>query len=192
MTLFKLKRSGGPKDLEISMAGLKLGKSVLQVDGSDSSLIAALAKVVGLSGQACAVAQTSGKAELFEKSAAKEGVLVEVKVAELTLFPYQDDTFDLVLLKQALGELNQTRRVLCLQQVFRVLKVTGRCLVIDTAIRGGLGALFSQRSIDRRYSELGGAEHALKEEGFHGVRLLGEREGLAFVEGTKPTSRSSD
>ena len=187
MALFKLKKSGGPRDLELSMAGLKLGRYVLQLDGSDPGLIAALAAVVGLSGQACAVAQTQEQAQLFERSAAKEGVLVEVKVADLATLPYDDNFFDVVVLKQLLGGLNQTRRILCLQQVLRVLTAGGRCLVIDPAMRGGLGAILTRRAFDRRYIELGGAQHALKEEGFRGVRLLAEREGLTFVEGMKPT-----
>ena len=29
MSLFRLKKSGGPRDLELAMAGLKLGKTVL-------------------------------------------------------------------------------------------------------------------------------------------------------------------
>ena len=68
MSLFKLRKSGGPRDLEVSMAGLKLGSNVLQVDGPDAGLIAALAKAVGLSGRACAVAST----EEAEKAFAQE------------------------------------------------------------------------------------------------------------------------
>ena len=91
------------------MAGLKLGKNVLQVYGSDRGLITALASVIGLSGQACAVAETRSDANAFESTAAKAGVLVEVKVAQLTALPYDDDYFDLVVIKQVLGELTQKR-----------------------------------------------------------------------------------
>ena len=59
MPLFKIKQSGGPRDVEISMAGLKLGSKVLQLHGRDSGLIATLAGVAGLSGEACAVALDS-------------------------------------------------------------------------------------------------------------------------------------
>jgi len=185
MSLFRLKKSGGSRDLELSMAGLKIGKSVLQVYGSDHGLIAALAKVVGLSGQAYAVAQTQGDGEAFERKAADAGVLVGVKVAEIAALPYDDDLLDLVVIKQVLGGLTQNDRVLCLQQALRVLRPGGRCLVVDTAMRGGLGAILSRQSLDVRYVEGGGAQHALEHEGFRGIRLLAERDGLRFVEGVK-------
>ena len=83
MPLFKLNKSDGPRELEISMTGLKIGLSVLQIDGGDPSLIAALATTVGLSGHACAVAETDETAEAFTTAAAAEGVLVEIKVGPL-------------------------------------------------------------------------------------------------------------
>ena len=185
MSLFRLKKIGGPRDLELSMAGLKLGKSVLQIYGSDHGLIAALAKVVGLSGQAYAVAKTQQDAEAFERGAAVAGVLVEIKVAGLAALPFDNDSFDLVVIKQVLGGLTQNDRVLCLQQALRVLKAGGRCLVVDPAMRGGLGALLSRQSLDPRYIEGGGAQRALEHEGFQGIRLLAEHDGLRFVEGAK-------
>ena len=185
MSLFKLKSSGGPRDLELSMAGIKLGSDVLQIDGGDTGLIAALAKLVGLSGRACAVAETQASVEAFERSAKKAGVLVEVKRARLDGLPYGDSEFDLVVLKNVLGRVTQHQRILCLQQAFRVLRAAGRCLVIDQALRGGLGAVFAKPSVDRRYLGDGGALLALKAEGFRGVRLLAERGGLTYVEGIK-------
>ena len=187
MSLFKLRKSQGSRALELPMAGLKLGKNVLQVRGQDTGLIADLAKIVGLSGQACAVAETEHAEKLFEKSAAAAGVSVEVKVAPVSSLPYEDNYFDLVVIKHVLGELTQNERVQCLQETRRVTRIGGRCLVIDPETRGGLGAIFSRQSIDPRYLD-GGAQQALKHEGFRAVRILGEREGLRFTEGTKVDS----
>ena len=191
MSLFTLNRSGGPRDLELSMAGLKLGKYVLQVDGGDGGLLAALAGVVGLSGQACAVVESQAKVAVFERAAARAGVLVEIKVSEYTALPYDSGTFDLAVLKHTLGQMNPLPRVRCLQEVFRILKVGGRCLVIDAAMRGGMAGIFSRQSVNARYAE-DGARKALREEGFLGVRLLAERDGLTFVEGTKPAAAESE
>ena len=77
MPLFKLRKTQGPRALELAMAGLKLGKHVLQIRGQDTGLIADLAKIVGLSGQACAVAETEHAEKLFKKSAGRAGVSVE-------------------------------------------------------------------------------------------------------------------
>ena len=188
MPLFKIKKSGGPRDVELSMAGLKLGSKVLQLHGRDSGLIATLAGVAGLSGEACAVALDQPQAEAFERAAAAEGVLVEVTVAPLSALPYDPESFDLVVIKNMLGELRQNTRVACLQQAHRVLRAGGRCLVIEQAIRGGLGALFSRQSLDRQYATFGGAQGALKAEGFRGVRLLADRDGMSFTKGTRGTT----
>lgn len=184
MSLFSLKSGGNPRDLEVSMAGLKLGSSVLQLDGGDGKLIAAMASVVGLSGQASAVVQNQGDVEVFTKAAAKAGVLVEVEVAPLTSLPYNDSSFDVVVVRDVLGQMGQNDRVVSIQQIRRVLRSGGRCLVMDRSMRGGLGALFSRQALDRQYTA-GGALSALKAEGFRGVRVLSERDGLRFTEGTK-------
>ncbi len=191
MSLFRLNKSGAPRDLELSMAGLTLGKYVLQVDGGDGGLIAALAGVVGLSGQACAVVESQAEVSVFERAAASTGVLVETKVSEYTALPYDSGTFDLAVLKHSLGQMSPVTRVRCLQEVFRILKVGGRCLVIDAAMRGGMAAIFSRQSVNARYAE-DGARKALREESFLGVRLLAERDGLTFVEGTKPAGTESE
>jgi ubiquinone/menaquinone biosynthesis C-methylase UbiE len=187
LSLFSLKKSTGPRDLELSMAGLKLGDSVLQICGSDYGLITTLAKAVGLSGQAFAIARTQHDAETFERGATDAGVLVDVKVATLEALPFKDDFFDLVVIKQVLGELTQNDRVRGLQEALRVLRTGGRCLIIDPSMRGGLGAILSRQSLDPRYIANGGPQGALEQEGFHGVRLLAERDGLRFVEGAKST-----
>ena len=185
MSLFKLRKSGSPRDLEVSMSGLKLGSKVLQIGGSDGRLIAALASAVGLSGYACAIATDDVQGERFTRAAAAAGVLVEVSVSPLGGLPYDPESFDVVVIKDVIGEMRSRDRVACLQQAYRALRVGGRCLVIEQAMRAGLGALFSQRAFDTQYVARGGAQTALKAEGFRGVRRLAERDGVSFTEGTK-------
>ena len=184
MSLFKLKKSGGPRDLEVSMAGLKLGSRVLQAAG-DGELIAAMAAAVGLSGRACALVPERGGADAFERAAARAGVLIEIEVAPSTALPYEPDSFDVVTFKDVLGAMRPNERVVSLQEASRVLRVGGRCLVIERSQRGGLGALFSRQNVDRQYAA-GGAVTALRAEGFRGVRVLSDRDGLRFTEGTRP------
>lgn len=185
MSLFRLVKSGGPRDLEVSMAGLKLGSRVLQIGPGDGSLIAALASAAGLSGRACALAPDRGAAAEIEKSAARAGVLVEIEVGPSTALPYEPASFDLVVVKDVLGGMRPNDRVASLQQVREALRTGGRCLVMERAMRGGLGALFSRQTLDRQYAA-GGARAALAAEGFRGVRVLSERDGVRFTEGTKP------
>jgi len=183
MSLFKLRKLGGPREFEVSMAGVKLGSRVLQL-GGDGGLIAALAGVVGLSGQACAVVQEAGQVAAVERAAARGGVLVEVKATPFASLPYAEASFDVVVIKNVLGGLRQNERVFSLQEAGRVLRKGGRCLVIEQSVRGGLGALFSRQQLDRQYAA-GGARAALAAEGFAGVRLLADRDGYRFTEGTR-------
>lgn len=189
MSLFKLRKSGGLREFELSMAGLKLGLRALQLYGGDTELLTAMANIVGLSGQTCAIVQDAGHVEAVTKAAVRAGVLVEVEVANFTSLPYERDSFDLVIIKDLLGQMRQNDRVLSLQQVSRVLRPGGRCLVIEPSARGGLGALFSKRTLDPHYS-VGGAKLALKAEGFLGVRVLADRDGTRFTEGMKTTERT--
>ena len=179
-----LKKSGGPYDLEAAMAGVKLGTRVLQI--GSSALIATIARRVGLSGQACCVVDTHSAARRVEKAAAKEGALVEITQAALQALPYEAGSFDLVVLKDVIADMRSNDRVATLQQSHRVLRPGGRCLVIEQAVRGGLGALFSRRTVDQHYIRHGRAQGALEAEGFRPVRVLAERSGLVFVEGLKP------
>ena len=184
MALFKLKKSGGPRDLDLSMAGLKLGSRVLQL-GNDGELIAVLAGVVGISGEACSVTEDESAAARIGRAAAAAGVLVDVRIAPFGALPYDADAFDVVVLADMIGSLYVNDRVVCLQQVLRVLRPGGRCLVIERAPRGGIGAIFSQGSLDPGYRAGGGAPAALAAEGFRAVRVLAEHSGKNFVEGTK-------
>lgn len=166
------------------MAGLKLGARVLQL-GNDGELIAALARVVGISGEACAVTDNPDHAHQVTRAAAAAGVMVEVKTARFGALPYDAEVFDVLVIGDVIGDMRMNERVVCLQQALRVLRTTGRCLVVEPAQRGGLGALLSRRTLDRSYRENGGAAGALSAEGFRAVRLLAERDGKSYVEGTK-------
>ena len=184
MALFKLKKSGGPRALDLSMAGLTLGSRVLQL-GNDGELVAVLAGAVGISGEACSVATDETAAARIGRAAAGAGVLVDVRVAPFGALPYDADAFDVAVLADVIGGLHINDRVVCLQQILRVLRPGGRCLVIERAARGGLGAVFSERSLDPGYRTSGGAVAALAAEGFRAVRVLAEHGGKSFIEGTK-------
>jgi SAM-dependent methyltransferase len=181
-----LKKAHGEEDLRSTMTGLKMGDRVLQVGAGDPGLIALLAAKVGISGQAAALVTDQTAADAVDKAAATRGVLVDVKVATLRAPPFAQGWFDVVVLPELVGYLRPHERVGALQAARQVLRVGGRCVVMEKAPRGGLGALFSSRAVDVHYRSQGGAEAALKAEGFSPVRTLAERDGLLFTEGTKP------
>tara|TARA_B100001123_G_scaffold449088_1_gene612965 strand:+ start:48278 stop:48841 length:564 start_codon:yes stop_codon:yes gene_type:complete len=184
MKLLTFLKKSRPKELERTMAGIKIGASVLQIDGKDKTLATALASSVGLSGEFFVVAQDSQQLESINRAAASAGVLVETKISQFTSLPYENFSMDLVVIKDILGQLKQNDRVLLLQEVHRILKIGARCLVIEPSLRGGLGALFSQQSLDKQYFR-NGAKFFLRSEGFRGVRVLTERDGQIFTEATR-------
>ena len=105
MALFKLKKSGGPRDLDLSMAGLKLGSRVLQL-GNDGELIAVLAGAVGISGEACSVTDDETAGARIGRAAAAAGVLVDVRIAPFGALPYATEAFDVVVLADVIGKLS--------------------------------------------------------------------------------------
>jgi len=184
MPIFK--RLKKESDLRVSMVGLRLDNRVLQIGGSAPDLIARLAAVVGLNGQASALVPDDSAGETLTRAAGSRGVLVDVKVAPLRAPPFAEGWFDVVVIPELIGGMRPHERVGTLQGARQVLRVGGRCLVIESAPRGGLGALFSGRTLDPHYRTHGGAEAALLAEGFKPVRTLAERDGLLFTEGLKP------
>ena len=168
------------------MCGVKRADRLLQLRCGDGKLLTALAANVGLTGRACAFDRDAAKGSQARTVAEKAGVLVEVDSGSYGNLAYDNASFDVVVLNDLLGGLSPADRVACLREVLRVLRPGGRCLVIEPAPRGGLGALFNPRSLDRHHAASGGAERALAAEGFRAVRRLAERNGQLFTDGGKP------
>jgi ubiquinone/menaquinone biosynthesis C-methylase UbiE len=183
---FSFFRKGDPYQLRLSMAGVKLGSRVLQLGADDPGLFAAMAGKVGLTGRACAIDESEAGVARLQEAAAKAGVLVEIESVPYSTVPYADEEFDLVVVRTSLDAMRPEGRVGALKEAFRVLRPGGRCLIIESAPRGGLGALFNRPARDAYYDSSDGAERALQAEGFRATRRLAEREGMAFIEGVKP------
>ncbi|MDA1092495.1 MAG: class I SAM-dependent methyltransferase [Acidobacteria bacterium] len=168
------------------MIGPKRDNRVLQIGAHDPDLIARLAQAVGLNGQASALVPDEPARDVLNKASTARGVLVDVKVSPFRTPPFAEGWFDIVVIPDLIGGMRPHERVGTLKGARQVLRVGGRCVVIEPAPRGGLGALFSARTLDPHYRAHGGAEAALKAEGFQPVRTLAERDGVMFTEGLKP------
>jgi ubiquinone/menaquinone biosynthesis C-methylase UbiE len=179
----------GPHATPFAILGLKMGERYLQVGGGDSRLFAALAGKVGLTGRACAVTDDDTEASDFSKAAAEAGVLAEVEVTGLETLPFEDASFDLVVvngnkLAQTAGEQRQAM----LGAVLRVVRPGGRTVVMERTRSKGLAGLFSSPPPDTDYKAAGGAIGAFERAGFRPVRKLAHVEGVLYVEGLKPAS----
>ena len=186
MALFR--RSGEKHSLEIAMTGVKLGDRLLQIGCADVALAAALSAKAGMSGRAALLAAGDEDVARASRAARRAGVLMEVMKAPLDKFPYDDASFDLIVVNSQDGliaAMKPEQRVATLQEARRVLVPRGRIVVIERAPRAGLGALLSRSPVvtDPHYQNSGGAATALRAEGFKAVRPLAERDGLSFFEG---------
>ena len=190
MFWLNLKKSAPSEPLAVSMSGIKLGDRLLVIGCGDPTLVAQLAVKTGLTGRACAVDDDARRVEKAAHTITREGALVETLTSPLTQLPLDNESFDVVVLRDVLGAVETHQRVACVAEAHRVLRPGGRCVAIETAARAGLSGLLHTRSVNAEYATSGGAEGALTAGGFRAVRQLAERKGASFVEGLKATSHT--
>ena len=175
--------------LAVSMSGIKLGDRLLIVGCADTVLIAALAAKSGLTGRACMVCRSAEERVRAADAVEQQGVLVESFDAPPAALPFDDETFDVAVIRNVLPDLDAESRTNYVAEVRRVLRQGGRCMVIDDAPRRGIGALLgSGGRPDREFADSGGAAKVLTAAGFRGVRTLARRQALVFVEGVRPNT----
>lgn len=181
-------RKSSLEPLSVSMCGVKLGDRLLVVGCGDTELVAALAAKAGLTGRACMVCGTAAERESAAAAVEGHGALVESVDAPPGELPFEPDTFDVAVIRGVLPHLDPLARTRAVEEVRRVIRPGGRCLVIDDARRGGLSGLLGREQGNREYEEAGGGAAILTGAGFKGVRTLANRESLVFVEGVKASS----
>jgi ubiquinone/menaquinone biosynthesis C-methylase UbiE len=185
MPLWPFKKVSG-ESLAVSMAGVKLGDRLLVIGCSDPMLVAQLAGKTGLTGRAVAVDAREGMAATAADVAAREGVLLETITAPWNALPDDNDSFDVVVVRDVLPYLDATKRSWFLGEAHRVLRPGGRCLVIDGTAKKGIFAATRSEPVASDYAAAGGPVAILMTQGFKAARVLAEREGLLFAEAVKP------
>jgi SAM-dependent methyltransferase len=180
MGLFRKPAPGEP--LAVTMAGVKLGDRFLAVGVRDPALIAVLAARAGLTGTACAVDADEAAVASAAASIERDGVLADVTRAPWGMWPYEEGSFDVAVIRDLLPTLTSENRGRCVSEVLRVLRPGGRAIVIEPAPRGGFRALLNRQTADPSYQ---GPVRTLQDEGFAATRQLAERDGVLYVEGIK-------
>ena len=179
--MFKLRKSEPGEPLVVTMAALRIGDRLLVVGCSETSLVAQLAAKPGLTGRACAVDETPERTAHAATVAEREGALLEVVTAPVTMLPYDAESFDVVVVSHLLPLLTAERRVPGLCEAARVLRAGGRCVVVQAARRSGLAGLVPGGP-QMPASEI---EAAMQTAGLRAVRTIAERDRLVFVEGAR-------
>jgi len=183
-----LKRDN-PHSLVVGMTGVKMGDRLLHVGCAHGGRLGAVAVKVGLSGRAAVSVADDASAARAQKGAADAGVLVDVDVAPPTRLPYDDAAFDLAVVDDTgglFGTMRAEDRVAAVRELVRVLRPGGRVVMIGATPRGGIGALLSRAESGPSFVSSGDAVKSLEADGFRSARVIGEREGLTFVEAIKP------
>ena len=183
--LFKFRRMRTMDPLQVAMTGVRMGEKYLQVFCSDQALTRGLAAKTGLSGVAALAAPDDTHAARARSAAAKEGVLIDLKVAPTGDLDWPDESFDMAVIDNtgdSFSTLAAPVREGLLQSIRRVLRAGGRIELIE---RLGGGFFGGSSQPPEPYTQSGGAEGAFKGAGFKPVRTLAEKDGFRFVEGLK-------
>lgn len=183
--MFKLRRMRAMDPLQVAMTGVRMGERYLQLFCHDDTLTRGLATKTGLSGVAALAAPENTQARRAEAAATKAGVLIDVKITPPTTLPWEDASFDMVVIDETGGgltALSEPERAATLDAARRVLRPGGRIEIIERVAGGLLGG---GPAAPADYVQGGGAEGLLRATGFNPVRTLAERDGFRFVEGLK-------
>ena len=182
-----LRKSRVERDpLALTMSGVRLGERALQIGEGDTRVMTLIAARTGLTGRATIVLLTEDAATRVRRALDDAGTLADVGVVDQGVTP-EDAAFDVIIVHdvpQTIASSNSEVRSGWLQLCHRVLRGGGRIVTVEAGMPIGLRAWF--RGSDVRTPEKPGAsESALAAGGFRNVRLLGDREGLRFVEAFK-------
>ncbi|MEQ1907956.1 MAG: methyltransferase domain-containing protein [Vicinamibacterales bacterium] len=183
--MMPFRTKSNPHMLIIGMTSVKMGDRLVQVGCSDGASLAAVAAKVGLSGKAVAVVPDIDAQVRVRRGAERAGVLVESEIGPPDKLPLDDSEYDLVIIDDQLGQfatLDNDMQRAAVREAVRVLQPGGRVLAISgSPAASGLSALLRRGSTAPVFDTM----PALEAGGCRFVRVLGEREGLRFVEGIK-------
>jgi ubiquinone/menaquinone biosynthesis C-methylase UbiE len=168
----RLRGQSGQSELIAQMVGTRLGDRVLVVGGGDGRLVAAVGAPTGLTGRVTAVETDATVANKVELDATAAGVLVEVLTAPIDRLPFEDSAFDLAVVPMPA---TVDAAAAALADAWRVVRTGGRAMVVTAAGNPPSAGIIE----------------GLGRSGFRAARLLGEREGLAFYESSRPSQRQS-
>ncbi len=179
-----LRKTKAREPLPLTMAAVRLGERLLQIGVDDRGLVGALAAKVGMSGTAAIVTVDAAEADRARSACREAGALVEVTNTRLESLPFPESSFDVVVVHDApsTGAPSPAGSGDVLRECSRVLRPGGRGVVITRVRKPGFAGLLrsAPAGVDAKI-----VESTLAGAGFRAVRVVGELEGLRFIEGLR-------
>lgn len=117
------------KRFTVAISGVKAGDRVLDIAGGSGDLSKLFAKKVGDKGQVILTDINASMLAVGRDRLLDEGLNIPAMQCNAEHLPYQDNTFDCVIV--AFGLRNMTHKDKALAEMQRVLKVGGRLLVLE-------------------------------------------------------------
>ena len=149
-----LGRERAMRDRLLDLAELRPGEHVLDVGSGTGTLTLAAKRRVGTSGRVRGIDAAVEMVGRARCKAARAGVDVEFRAAVAESLPCEDASFDAVLTCLMLHHLPDDVRVVALREMRRVLRPTGRLLVIEFAPpRDVLRRLFTRATLGDRMAD---------------------------------------
>lgn len=146
---------------------------------AEAALAAEIGVETGLNGRTVVIDVGAEARARVEAAATKAGALVEFEWAPVTMLPIDSATFDVAVINRQLASLDGQNRVACCAEALRIIKPTGRVVIIEGVRRPGLFGLFQTKIPGLPPEDV---QDALKRAGAKAVRLLADVDGVVYFE----------
>jgi ubiquinone/menaquinone biosynthesis C-methylase UbiE len=122
------------REMEVSLARIKPGDSVLEVGCGTGTLTIEAKRQAGVSGKVSAIDVIPGMIELSQRKAARANMDVTFRLGSIDDIPFSENQFDVILCSFMIFHMSEGVRVKGISEIYRVMKPGGRVLIVDTAL----------------------------------------------------------
>jgi ubiquinone/menaquinone biosynthesis C-methylase UbiE len=134
MNRITLGREEKLRNMTVDLAQIREGDNVLEIGCATGSLTVAAKKRAGSSGSVSAIDLIPGMIEASRKKAKSLGLEINFQTGSIENIPFPDQQFDVVICSFMIFHMSEQVRNKGIEEIFRVLKPTGRLLVLDIAV----------------------------------------------------------